>query len=150
MNRCRRCGEGLLPGDPGPCGRCAAAPVVRPQLEWVADVQREFLALGPPVMVSTIPVAGQGREKFVQDLALLSGQDPWAAAGSDPANRARVAFSGRFEGTPFVLHDLRDRGDAIFLVAPGGKIDAAAALDAVMASLARAPWSAAPATVFLM
>ena len=143
--KCMVCDRWLMIGESYMCGACAAEhdagrlEVVRRQLAWDTDIQADFAA-SPRVAVGQV---GVDREKFgslVWDLVWLSGQDPWRNAVAEGAEgRASVAFFGRYEGRPFVVHDLRGRGPTLYVVGapdlPGQDV-----LDAVFRSLEFRPW----------
>lgn len=119
------------------CARCAGLSVIPEQLAWDADIREDFAA-GPRTAVGQVTVPPEKFGLLVWDLTWLSRQDPWQnAAGDGPT--ASVAFFGRFEGAPFVVHDLAGRGPTFYVVgAPD--LSGQAVLDAVFASLARRPW----------
>lgn len=132
--RCARCGRELVLGEDCAC------PLHEALLRWDADIRADF-SRQPATKVGEVRLPDADKlGLLVWDLTWLSGQDPWEnAAGEGEDAAASVAFFGRYEGRPFVLHDLRGRDPALYVVGapdlPGQLV-----LDAVFAYLERRPW----------
>lgn len=133
---CPACARPLMPGEV--CEGCPEGRVT-PQLEWPADIRAEF-SRQPVAAVGQVSVEPEKFPALVWDLVWLSGQDPWANAATEGGDSfSALAFFGKFEGRPFVVHDIRGRGPTLYVVgAPD--LSGQAVLDAVFASLARRPW----------
>lgn len=134
---CPACGAPLMPGEA--CAACPARGVIPEQLRWDPAIRADFSAR-PVALVGEVSVPAETFPALVWDLTWLSQQDPWAnAAAEGEAGVAGVAFFGRFEGRPFVIHDVRAQGPKLYVVGHDD-LSGQAVLDAIFASLARRPW----------